>query len=311
MFQFIEKWQMNNLFRVARLQFLVAGVALYLVGALWARLSGAAFSFTALILGYLVVLPAQLSVHFSNDYFDIGSDQPGRPTLISGGGGVLLNHPELRQPVKWIAVGLVAFSLVMGAVFLWVQALPAWLFGLVLLGNSLGWFYSSPPLRLSQRGLGELCYTLIAGFLVPGLGYLALMRSLDRGGLFFLPPLLVYGLVSILSVEIPDVEDDRLAHKETWLARLGRPGGFTAIGLLLILATVYFFLPLPFLAHPASFDPRAVGLLSLLPLSPGLAGMARRPVDREPATKLATGIVVSLAVFSFLVAGYLFWLAVR
>lgn len=311
MFQFIEAWQVNKLFRVARLQFLVAGLALFLLGALWARLAGAVFSLTAVLLGYLVILPAQLSVHFSNDYFDIGSDGPGRPTLISGGGGVLLEHPELREPVKWIAVGLVTFSLLMGAIFLWIYALPAWLFGLVVLGNFLGWCYSAPPLRLSQHGLGEVCYTLIAGILVPGLGYLAVKRSLDAGGLFFVLPLLIYGLASILSVEVPDVEDDRLAHKDTWLARMGRPAGFTTIGVLLIAATGYFFLAPTFFALPGSFDARVAGLLSLLPLSTGLAGMAKRPLERAEATRIATGIVVSLAIFSFLVDGYLAWLGIR
>ncbi len=51
-----------------------------------------------------------------------------------------------------------------------------------------------------------------------------------------------------------------------------------------------------------------VGLLSLLPLSAGLTGMSKRPLERDEATRIATGIVVSLAIFSFLVDGYLIWL---
>jgi 1,4-dihydroxy-2-naphthoate octaprenyltransferase len=303
--------KMNGLFRVARLQFLVAGVALYVLGGMLAVLAGGSFSFMRLLLGYLVILPAQLSVHFSNDYFDVGSDRPGRPTLISGGGGVLLEHPELREPVKWIAVGLILASLLMGIIFLWIYAIPAWLFGCMVLGNLLGWCYSAPPFRFSQRGWGEVCYTFIAGLLVPGMGYLATKGRLDAGGLFFLTPLLLYGLASILSVEIPDVEDDRLAHKGTWLARMGRAAGFTTIGGLLIAATGYFFLAPTFFTLPGFFDTRVVGLLSLLPLSAGLTGMAKRPLERDEATRIATGIVVSLAIFSFLVDGYLVWLTIR
>ena len=74
--------------------------------------------------------------------------------------------------------------------------------------------------------------TIIAGMLVPGLGYLALRGAPDAGGLFLLLPLLLYGLASILSVEIPDVEADLLAHKATWLARMGRASGFLTIGWL-------------------------------------------------------------------------------
>jgi 1,4-dihydroxy-2-naphthoate octaprenyltransferase len=65
---------MKNLFRVARLPFLVAGLALYVLGASWAVLLGTSLSPMRLLLGYLVILPAQLSVHFSNDYFDEDSD---------------------------------------------------------------------------------------------------------------------------------------------------------------------------------------------------------------------------------------------
>ena len=302
---------MKNLLRVARLPFLVVGLALFMLRASWAVLLGASLSPMRLLLGYLVILPAQLSVSFSNDYFDADSDRPGRSTFISGGGGVLLEHPELREPVKWIALGLIGSSLGMGFLFLCIYAYPFWIFGFVLLGNLLGWYYSAPPFRLSQRGLGEVCYIFNAGVLVPGMGYLALRGALDAGGLFFLLPLILYGLASILSVEIPDVEDDLLAHKGTWLTRIGRASGFTLIGWLLVAATVYFFLSPIFFPRQVYMDPRIVGVLSFLPLGVGLFGMLRRPLDRPAATRIATGIVIMLAAFSIFVDGYLLYLATR
>ena len=298
---------MTNLFRVARLQFLIAGLALYVLGGLWAVLLGASFVPIRLLLGYLVILPAQLSVHFSNDYFDVASDGPARPTLISGG-GVLQQHPELREPVKWIALGLIFSSLAIGFVFLQAFAYPLWLFGFVVLGNLLGWCYSTPPFRLSHHGLGEVCYTVIAGILVPGLGYLALRGTPDAGGLFLLLPLLLYGLASILSVEVPDVEADLLAHKDTWLVRMGRASGFMTIGWLLLAATGYFFIAPLFFPLPVRLDPRVLGGLSLLPMAVGLVGMLRRPLERKAATGIATGIVILLVAFSIFVDGYLIYL---
>src|SRR5512143_968793 len=200
---------MKNLIRVARLPFLIAGLALYVLGASWAGLLGAVFSPLRLLLGYLVILPAQLSVHFSNDYFDVETDQRSGGTLISGGDGVLLEHPELRESVKWIAVGLILFSIAMGFGLIRIYSYPFSTMGYVVLGNLVGWFYSAPPFRFSDRGLGEISYAFIAGFLVPSMGYLVMKGELDWNGIFFLIPLTLYGLVSILSVEIPDVEDDR------------------------------------------------------------------------------------------------------
>ena len=298
---------MGNLLKLARLQFLVAGLALFLFGALVAVLFGAPFEVTRLLLGCLIVLPAQLAVNFGNDYFDTESDQPGGGTLISGGSSVLLQHPELRMPVRWIVAGLILFSLGMGVVFQQAYSYPFWMLGIVVLGNLFGWMYSAPPFRLAERGLGEVCFALVIGFLLPMTGYLTLRGVFDSAGAFLLIPLIFYALVFILSVEIPDLEADRLGKKKTWIVRIGRKLGFTLIGLSLIAATGYFFI-LPRFHSPSPMDFRVAGGLSLLPLLPGLWGLVRRPMERQPATQIATWIVVMLALFAILIDVYLFLL---
>ncbi|MGZ6346342.1 MAG: prenyltransferase [Anaerolineales bacterium] len=300
---------MTKLFKVARLQFLVVGLALFVFGALWAVLLGSYFSPERFLFGYLIILPAQLSVHFSNDYFDISSDKPGGGTLISGGGGVLIEHPELRKPALWIAITLILVSIGVGIAFMRTYSYPFWMMGFVLLGNLAGWSYSAPPMSLSQRGWGELCYTFISGLLIPGMGYLVGRGALDLNGFFFAIPLTLYGLVSILSVEIPDMEDDRISRKRTWVAQKGRNFGFTLIGWLLIAATTYFFIYPIFNKHHIPIDLRVLGFFSLLPLGAGIFGMVKRTRTRESATRIATWIVILLAVFSILVDGYLLWMA--
>ena len=299
---------MLNLVKVARPQFLIAGLALFVLGALWAVLSGAAFSLMRLLLGYLVILCSQLSVHFSNDYFDVATDKPGGGTLISGGDGVLLEHPELRKPVKWIAVGLIFVSIILGLVFVEVYSYPFSVMGYVVLGNLAGWCYSAPPFRFSERGLGELCYAFIAGFLVPSMGYLVMKGGLDWNGIFFLIPLTFYGLVSILSVEIPDMEDDRAGNKRTWVARLGRGVGFAAIGWSLLAATAYFLLFPAVYPRRLPADLRVLGSFSLLPSAVGILGMRERPQERQPATRLAIAILIALVAFAILVDAYLLYL---
>jgi 1,4-dihydroxy-2-naphthoate octaprenyltransferase len=302
---------MGKIFKLARLQFLVAGLALFLFGALVAVLLGSPFSFVRLLLGCLIVLPAQLSVNLGNDYFDADFDQPEGTTFISGGSGILLRYPELRQPVKWIITGLILFSLGMGLIFQHVYSYPFRFLGFVVLGNLLGWMYSAPPLRLSQRGLGELCFTFVAGFLVPAMGYATLRGSLDASGSIFLIPVIFYVLVFILSVEIPDLEDDRQGGKRTWVARFGRQIGFTAIGCCLLAATGYFFLLPVFQPIQIPIDFRVLGALSLLPLLPGLWGWVQKPEARGPATQTATVIVLALALFLILIDGYLFLATMR
>ena len=99
---------------------------------------GAPLSLARLMLGYLAIVLAQLSVHYSNDYFDVAVDRPGGATPFSGGSGVLLVHPDLKKQVIWIAVTLICCSLGTGLVFLQIYGYPFWMFGFVVIVNLLG-----------------------------------------------------------------------------------------------------------------------------------------------------------------------------
>ncbi len=301
---------MGNIIKLARPQFLVAGLALFLFGAFIAVLLGSPFALARLLLGCLIILPAQLSVNFGNDYFDVVSDQPDSGTFISGGSGILLKHPELRPTVKWIITGLIIFSLIIGVIFQQLYAYPFWMLGFVMLGNLLGWIYSAPPVRLLERGLGEICFVSVIGILLPTMGYLTLRGTLDPAGLFFLLPLVCYAFVFILSVEIPDLEADQIGGKHNWITRLGRRFGFLAIGFFLLLATGWFLLAPRFYAERIPIDFRLIGLLSALPLLPGLLGMLWQPTNRQPATLITTVIVIGLTIFSVLLDVYLLILIV-
>jgi 1,4-dihydroxy-2-naphthoate octaprenyltransferase len=302
---------MTRLLQVARPQFLITGLALFAFGASWAILLGAPFSLSRLLLGYLVLLPAHLSISYSNDYFDLDVDKLGKPTLFSGGSGVLVDHGELRKPAKWIAIALILCSLGLAVLFQVRYSVPSWFLGFVVVGNLLGWFYAAPPLRLAYRGLGELSTALTVGLLLPGMGYLIVTGTLNGDGLLFTIPLMLYGLAFILTVEIPDEEADRLGDKRTWVARRGRGFGFTVVGISLLLATLSFFCFSWLYSRTYPLDFRLLGLLSLLPLGAGVIGMVGRPVERQPAIKVVDGIVISLAVFCVLVDGYLVYLATR
>jgi 1,4-dihydroxy-2-naphthoate octaprenyltransferase len=116
-----------------------------------------------------------------------------------------------------------------------------------------------------------------------------------------------YGLVSILSGEIPDVEDDLLAHKATWLSRLGRRRGFMLTGGLLLAASIYFFLS-PLIFHRLAVDPRVIGVFSFLPMAVGAWGMLRQPLERNAATRIAIAMMASMVAFALIVNAYLVYL---
>ena len=300
---------MTKLLRVARPQFLISGLALFVFGAAWAVLLGTPFSLSRILLGYLVLLPAHLSISYSNDYFDVEVDKYDKPTFFSGGSGILVDHPGLRKPARWTAIALIVFSLTLGIVFQIVYSFPIWFLGFVVLGNLLGWFYSAPPLRLAYRGLGELSMIFSVSLLIPGLGYLVTSGQMNQDGLLFIAPLMLYGLAFVLTVEIPDMESDRLGNKRTWVARKGRGFGFTVIAVSLLLATLFFFC-FPWLTsriYPLDF--RFLGILSLMPLGAACIGMLKRPIEKRSATRVVNGIMITLAAFCILADGYMVYLA--
>jgi 1,4-dihydroxy-2-naphthoate octaprenyltransferase len=285
-------------------------MALFAFGSLWAVLLGAPVYLSRILLGYLVLLPAHLSVSYSNDYFDIDVDKYDKPTIFSGGSGVLVDNPGLRKPAKWIAITLILCSLVLGIVFQIVYSFPIWFLGIVILGNLLGWFYSAPPVRLAYRGLGELSMAVSIGLLIPGFGYLVTNGQMDQDGLLFILPLTLYGLAFIFNVEIPDMESDRLGNKRTWVVRKGRGFGFTMIAASFLLATL-FFLCLPWLTsriYPLNF--RFLSILSLLPLAAGCIGLLRRPIEKQSATRVVNGIMITIAAFCILADGYMSYLII-
>jgi 1,4-dihydroxy-2-naphthoate octaprenyltransferase len=283
-------------------------MALFAFGALWAVLLGAPVYLSRILLGYLVLLPAHLSVSYSNDYFDIDVDKYDKPTIFTGGSGVLVDNPGLRKPAKWIAITLILCSLALGIIYTLMYSFPIWFLGFVVLGNLLGWFYSAPPIRLAYRGLGELSMAISIGLLIPGFGYLVTSGQMNWDGLLFIVPLTLYGLAFIINVEIPDMESDRLGNKRTWVARKGRGFGFTVIAASFLLATL-FFLCFPWLSsriYPLDF--RFLGILSLLPLGAGCIGLLRRPAEKQSATRVVNAIMITIAALCFLMDGYMVYL---
>lgn len=290
--------------RLGRLHFVCAGLLLFFLGALLAVLHGADLVVKRLILGYLAFFPAHLSVSYSNDYFDAGIDGLGRPTLFTGGSGVLVAHPWLRPLALRIAMGLIVCSLVAGLAFTLTYDYPLWFLAYLLAGNALGWFYSAPPLRLSARGLGEIATTLTIGLAVPSMGYLVMQGALDGGFWLLAPPFVLVGLAFILLVEIPDMETDRKGGKNTLISREGRRFGFVAVSALFAAVTVLFvLLAILYPEHPARLD--AISAYSLIPSVPALVGAVRRPVHRTAAAHYVSVILVALVIFVALTDAHL------
>lgn len=286
--------------RLARLHFLVPGLMLYIFGHALAFSRGTPFGLDKFLFGYLMFGLAHLSVSFSNDYFDAESDRNSQRSVLSGGSGVLVAHPELRPLAYRLALGLLVASVVTAAAFVLVYGYTLIFFGFAAVGALLGWFYSAPPAKLSYRGLGEVSTAFGAGFIMPGMGYFVATGTLDAWFLVLTAPLVCYGFFFILTVEMPDVESDRVAGKVNVMVGMGRRTGLSLMLAVVLLGTT----SLAMIYHYDALGDMSVAALlvalSLIPFAGALAGLRVDVGDRNSVIRQAKINFATLMVFLFL-----------
>jgi 1,4-dihydroxy-2-naphthoate octaprenyltransferase len=278
------------------------------IGTLLGVLNGGVFNLSQVILGYLVVFCGDLSTHYSNDYYDVDVDQYVQQRKVFAGKGILVENPQLRAISRSISIMLLVVSIIFaGITVLWYDV-PL-IFVLIAIGaNLLGWFYSAPPLRLTERGLGELTIAIVTGMIIPGAGYLVVRGHFDPMFFFFAFPFMMYGLILSLSLEAPDICVDRSIGRRNLAVRGGLRVLFTSIMTLTMAATLIFLIYTRSMG-PLLIDLRIIVLLSLIPLAAGLYGGLTILQKSANAYRLGTLNVVSLFVFNLLLNVYFLSLA--
>lgn len=277
------------------------------IGALIAIMLHAQFDLGKFSLGWVIIFLSGWAVHYHNDYFDFETDHYTQPTPISGGSGVLIEHPEWRSLSISMAFILMGLAIALSVAFTVIYSYSLNFILFVIMGNILAWFYAAPPVKLSYRGLGEFGNTAI-GFLFPAMGYFSLMGTLNLPFFIFVIPILFLQMLFTGSVEIPDMEGDKKGGKKTWIVSWGREFGFRLIVLSGALATLSFLL-LPFTnLFPSNMDFRVLTAISLIILTLGIIEVVKNPLDKESATKFCTINVFALFLMSILIDAYFLYL---
>lgn len=288
---------------LGRFQFIFGGFMFFCAGALFALLLNAEFNLNKFLLGYAALFAAQLSVSYSNDYFDVDVDKLQEPTRFSGGTGVLVKNSDLRKFSKNFSLLLIVISLVLAMVGTVIFNLPISFLILIVAGNILGWFYSAPPIKLSYRGLSEFA-TVLTGFIVPGIGYVVLMGKLDLTFLIFTIPLMFYELFFILNVEIPDMEADDLGGKKNLIVAYGREFGFVLAAAAALISTLIYLSMALIIPNHSNINWFIITIFSLLPLITGIMGAVNKPLIRFQAIKWVGYNITSLSILVILINAY-------
>ncbi len=301
----MEREDLVAILKLGRFPFVIGGLLLYIFGYMVAVYGGSEADLTRFTFGYVVLFCAHLSVSYSNDLFDVETDAHTTATPISGGSKVLVDRPDLIPAARRIAIGLILASLVLGALFVLAYDMHPAFFGLVLSGNLLGYYYSAPPVRLSHRGLGEAATTVTIGLLVPAMGYAVASGGLDGSFLVFVPAMLLYGIVFIIVVQLPDMEGDRLGGKPSIIVKRGRRFGYTVAAGAAALASLYFLALWSLAPGAAPVDLGVAFLCSLVPTGFAFAAAIVGDPRFEGAARSSTATLGSLFAFNILFNAYM------
>ena len=251
---------MMKLLHVVRPHIVLGGFLGYVAGVLYGLTMGGATDWTGFIAGYLIVLFMDLSTHFNNDYFDVEADQH-QPFKPFGNKNIFLEHPELMKTSLYASVASTIISLILAALMLretsWHLLATAALF------NILGWLYSTPPVKLSSRRLGEATIAVGTGFCVPAVGYIVAIGRLTDVFTPFMIPLVLYGFILSLCLQIPDYEVDQKMGKNTVVGLIGRKKTYRLVTTLSFIASAVYFIFLGDWIAYCSIIPLVVSLLGL------------------------------------------------
>ena len=226
-----------------RVPFLTATVIPVVLGALVAWTSANVFHWGYFLLTLLGITCLHLGTNIINDYFDhrSGNDEINTEYVRPFSGGSRMIQKGLLKPGQVLAAALLFFGLgsLIGLYLTLLRGNVILLLGVI--GVFSGFFYSAPPFRLVNRGIGELVVGLNFGILVTlGSYYVQTQQLALEPVLAALPvSLLIAGVLYIN--EFPDYAADKKVGKDTLVVRLGKEravNGYVIIMSLVFLSVI-------------------------------------------------------------------------
>ncbi len=205
-------------FKAARAPFLVVSLLPALLGGAVAAARGP-ISMGILIASVIGVVMAHSAADFIDDYFDYKKGNLGNKTEQFHDSPLIDQKVTLNQVLVAIVICL-AISLATGLfVFIQVGMPIVWM---VLIGTFIVFFYTSPPVMLNYRGLGETAIFLAFGPMIVIGVFVALVGKFDWEPLIIslVPGVFTMGVVLVSNTF--DFHDDIKSGKRTFAVRFGQ-----------------------------------------------------------------------------------------
>ncbi|MFN3394355.1 MAG: prenyltransferase [Candidatus Thermochlorobacter sp.] len=272
--------------KAARAPFLVTSALPAILGGVIAYAHGA-FDWTLFLLAFFGIIFAHTAADFIDDYFDYkngnfaNKDQQFHDSPLVR--GIISANQVLLAFLLCIALALAAGTYILLHVGMPVLILTA-------IGAFIVLFYTSPPVRLNFRGLGETSLFLAFGPMVVFGIYFVLTQSFNWAPILAAVPIGIFVMnVGIVS-NIFDHDDDVKNKKFTMPVKLGQASAVKVLTAATILAYLFPIACVVFGMLPLS----CLLILLTLPMSLKMLKLAQHYSDLsqyQPAMSQAIGVV--------------------
>jgi len=185
----------------------------YLLGASIPAYLGKPVQLVPLILGWAIIVFAQVSMSFLREVF-----RPHNEPLIAG--ETPQQKETLRNNLLYTSIGLV--GTIAGIAFIldrnFALALPTILF--LISSIAFVFLYSIPPFHFVNRGFGEFILAVQIAYIIPSIAFLLQANEMSRLLVTLLIPLTVLALAYFLVINFTTFPDDEKYERGTLLRRL-------------------------------------------------------------------------------------------
>ncbi len=253
-------------FGLSRPPFHTVGILPFLLGTFLAWRLDHAFNIPIFVLGVSGVVLVMLSTYHAGEYFDYEEDELSKclfRSRFAGGSGVIPDRILPRSVPLWTSIIAIALAGIIGLILQFGLKTGPLTLLLGCLGALPGFFYSTRPVRLVDKGFGEFLIGFCYGWLPVASGF-----YIQRG---YIAPVIHWMALPIgLSIfnvillnEFHDYSADLAFGKTNLLVRLGKAKGMATYVVAAILSwfcmysslsvgiprkALYIYLPVMFLS---------------------------------------------------------------
>ncbi len=286
--------------QLSRPPFHLVGVLPFILGAVAAWRLYDVFHWPIFLLSVVAVVFIMLATYYAGEYYDFRVDQLSAQmerNIFSGGSQALLKGLLPIEHARIASYVALALAGVVGLVLQFVFRTGPWTIPLGLVGMIAGFYYSTPPFRWVQRGIGELLIGFCYGWLPVATSFYLQVGRIDPIVHYLSLPIAFTIFNVILINEFPDYPADLMEGKRNLVVRLGRERAayvYVAAAVAAALSGLMAVRMLPLPALPLYLPVAALTLL--------VAGMMLRKdyrdrvkLERMCALTLVTNLGTALA----------------